>query len=382
MNILVVCHYGLYQNLTASFVHNQVKAYVSLGHSVRVIIPFPIGKRLSPSETEGGAFLKHRTADGAKLFYVRFLSLSNLGQPHFNTPSAITAIRLRLPVILDGFAPDVIHAHTLGLDSEVGGWLKKRMHIPLVVTTHGSDTSIPVEQGKGNSLKPLCDQADAVATVSTALADKLRTCATTTPIVTILNGFNVQALPEKQAKADLSFIQASNLQEQKRPHVTLHAFAMLRQAHPDATLCFVGQGPERDRLESMSRKLGLSGGVRFTGQLPNSDVLVEMSKAQFFILPSVREGFGIVYLEAMSCGCVTIGTEGEGIADLIVSGKNGFLTPPDNPEAIVRTVEWCLSHPEETATITERGRQDASALTWGKNAEEYIKLFKELRDGN
>ncbi len=98
-------------------------------------------------------------------------------------------------------------------------------------------------------------------------------------------------------------------------------------------------------------------------------------------MPSINEGFGIVYLEAMASGCITIGTEGEGIADLIVSGENGFLVPPDNPEAIVKVVEWCLEHPEEADGIAENGRKDALALTWEKNAAEYIKLFKELQHG-
>ena len=83
----------------------------------------------------------------------------------------------------------------------------------------------------------------------------------------------------------------------------------------------------------------------------------------------------------MACGCVTIGTEGEGIADLIVSGENGFLVPPDDPDAIARTIEWCLSHPEEAGAIAERGRRDAGGLTWEKNAAEYMRLFGELQYG-
>ncbi len=147
MNILVVCHFGLYQDLTASFVHNQVKAYVTLGHQVRVIIPFPLGKRLTFSEADGNTFMKRGTADGVKLYYLRFLSLSNFGRRCFNTPSAIAAVRLHLSTVLEDFEPDVIHAHTLGLDSSIGAWLKERLHVPLVVTTHGSDTFVPFNKG-------------------------------------------------------------------------------------------------------------------------------------------------------------------------------------------------------------------------------------------
>ena len=381
MNILIVCHFGMYRDFSSSFVHAQAKAYAALGHRVRAVIPIATGKGDWDGKRMSSPPQK-REIDGVELFPVRYLSISKYGEARFNTASALRAVRNRLAALLDGFAPDVIHAHTLGFDSEIGAWLKERLGIPLVVTTHGSDTSIPVERGQAASLKPYCDRADAVVAVSSALAGKVHSCGTLTPISVILNGFNVHDLPERQERERLSLIQAGNLQEQKRPGVTLRAFAALRRSYPDATLCFVGQGPERSRLESMSRELGVSCWVRFTGQLPNPDVLAELSRARFFILPSVREGFGIVYLEAMACGCVTIGTEGEGIADLIVSGKNGFLVPLDDPDAIVRAVEWCLGHPEETAVIAEKGRRDALSLTWEKNAAEYTKLFKELRHGN
>ena len=104
-----------------------------------------------------------------------------------------------------------------------------------------------------------------------------------------------------------------------------------------------------------------------------------MAKAQFFCMPSVREGFGIVYAEAMASGCITIGTEGEGVADVIRSGENGFLVPPDDPDAIGAVISWCLSHPAEAAAIARRGRETAMGLTWAHNAAQYIQLFKELQ---
>lgn len=103
-----------------------------------------------------------------------------------------------------------------------------------------------------------------------------------------------------------------------------------------------------------------------------------MAACQFFVMPSHPEGFGIVYLESMANGCITIGTEGEGIADLIHSGENGFLVPADDPDSIVQVIEWCLANPEKAAAIAERGRQDALALTWERNAAQYLALFQTL----
>ena len=375
MNILVVCHYGLYRRPESSFIHAQTREYVKLGHRVRVIIPVPLGKA---AWEQGRWQARPETLDGVELCPFRYLSLSRYGETGFNARSAIMMLRVHCH-LLDGFSPDVIHAHTLGFDSELGALLKKHLHAPLVVTTHGSDTSIPVEQGKTALLKPLADQADQVIAVSSALAGKLHTCGTKTPVSVILNGYACENLADHVERIPLSMIQVCHLQEQKRVHTTIRAFAAIRNQYPQATLTIIGQGPQREELEALCKELGLGASVRFLGQRPNADVLAAMAGSRFFCMPSVREGFGIVYLEAMASGCITIGTEGEGIADFIQNGENGFLVPPDDPEAITRVVEWCHRHPDRAEAIAQQGVRDARGMTWEKNAAHYINLFKELR---
>lgn len=375
MRILIVGHYNGDGSPTASHIHDQVKAYAALGHDVLVLAPVALGKRdyFHRRFRSGMVF-----ADNIPHLTLHHVSLSNFGEDGFNTKSAICSIKKWLNKLKD-FRPDIIHAHTFGTDTEIGKYLKKCLGVPLVITTHGSDTSIPYEQGNLDFLRSCCDGADQVIAVSSALADKVRACGTSTPVSTILNGFAVQHTSQiKEKKFPCSLIQVGSLQKQKRFDTTLLAFSQTRNAYPEAKLTLIGQGTEREHLESLSRELGVADAVHFTGLLPNNGVLAEMARSQFFCMPSVREGFGIVYLEAMASGCITIGTEGEGIADLIVSGENGFLVPPDDPEAIVRVIDWCITHPEEAATIAERGRRDALALTWEKNAKEYITLFKEF----
>lgn len=378
MNILAVCPYGYYQELSGSFIHNQMREYVRQGHRVRVISFLPFGKPDVPGE-KLSPLLALRTADGVEIFYPRFLSLSNFGRKSgFNVRSGEFMLRSQLSRILDGFRPDVIHAHTLGLGSEIGAWLKGKLGCPLVVTTHGSDTFIPYREGQLPQLKRCADQADIVVAVSSLLQRKVQDTGTSVPIQVILNGFNVQFAESNVSAQGISVIQAGSLIERKKTDTTIRAFSQLHKVYPSATLTVIGQGPERERLEGLCRELEVMDAVHFLGQQPNQEVLKQMAGAGFFVMPSVREGFGIVYLEAMACGCVTIGTEGEGIADLIVSGENGFLVPPDDPEAIVRVVEWCLDHPVEADTIAQRGRRDALGLTWARNAQQYISLFRSL----
>ena len=378
MKILIVCHVGMYQDLSSSFVHAQAEAYAAQGHTVRAVILNPAGKadrfghRLFPTVTVGNA-------DGVEMVNMRFISLSNLGEKGENAFFAKQSAWMHFSKIFSGFQPDVIHAHTLGSASALGVWLKKRLHCPLVVTTHGSDTAVRIEQGRAAELKPLCDGADCVVAVSSALAAKLKTCGTKTPVEVILNGFRIRSLPAvSEERARCAVVQVGHLIKQKHFDVTLRAFARLKKEYPAAQFTVVGQGSECEALEALADELGVSESVHFLGQLPNEAVLAEMSKAQFFCMPSVREGFGIVYLEAMASGCVAIGTEGEGIADLIESGKNGFLVPPEDSEAIWQVMQRCLQHPAEAEAIAARGRKDALSLTWEKNAATYERLFMTL----
>lgn len=377
MRILVVSNYKLYDPVESSFVHHQVKEYVKLGHQVKVLVPIAFGRKDSSNKRRWSCSYTV-VQDGVEIIYLRYLSFSNLGEPYLNQIGLIAAFHYAQYFPLRDFKPDIIHSHTFSTTGSMGAWLKRKLHCPLVVTTHGSDTSIPYEQGRFDWLAEKADLADHVVAVSSALAKKLADSGTKTPISVILNGFRVQALPAATEKEPCSVIQVGHLIAQKHFDTTLRAFARLKETQPAACLTIVGHGPEQKALEQLAQVLGVSNAVRFTGQLSNEGVLAEMSRAQFFCMPSVREGFGIVYLEAMASGCITIGTEGEGIADLIESGKNGFLVPAGSPEAIVQVVEWCLAHPQEADAIRQRGKQDAMALTWEVNAKKYLALFRTL----
>ena len=96
-------------------------------------------------------------------------------------------------------------------------------------------------------------------------------------------------------------------------------------------LTVIGDGKERKKLEKIDKN------VIFTGRLPHDEVLAKMRNSDIFVLPSVGETFGMVYLEAMASGCITVCTKGDGIDGLIKDRENGFLTEP-NSESIKETL--------------------------------------------
>lgn len=378
MKILVVAQHQHDSSPTAIFVHDQMKEYVRAGHEVLAIAPVGIakpdwnGKRLSLRT-------KRCVIDGIPHVFPRYLTLSRFGAKYINTPSAILSVKVQLHALLDGFKPDVIHAHTLGFGSQIGAMLKEELGVPLVVTTHGSDTVLPLERGDVDRLRCFCDQADVVLAVSKKLKERLLTCGTQMQIRVIPNGYVPHLRPTTGEQPLSEIIQVGNLIPSKRVDVTIRAFAQLRKTWPDMRLTVVGRGPLRADLEALCEELGVQKHVRFLGQIPNEEVFHRMCESGFFVMVSKPEGFGIVYLEAMAAGCVTIGTEGEGIADLIVSGENGFLVPADDPAAIVRVIDACRADPDWAREIAQRGKEAAQSLTWEKNALQYVTLFEELR---
>ena len=379
MNILAVCHYGLYQNFTFSFVHKQMKAFAAAGCRVRVIIPVPLGKQLRGKRL--GPALTVQQQEGVSLYYVRYLSASNYGRKGFNIQSARLAIGRQLQKILKDFGPDVIHAHTFGLDSGIGAWLKKKLDLPLIVTTHGGDTERPLQNGEQDWLRGLCEEADLAVAVSQKLAGRLESCGTKTSVRTVLNGFALENMGEATEKDPFAMVQVGHLIPSKRTEITIRAFAVLHSRENRMRLTVIGAGHLRQRLEELVKELGVQEAVTFTGEIPNREVFVHMAKATYFVMPSKPEGFGIVYLEAMANRCITVGTEGEGIADLVESGRNGFLVPADDVQAVVSVIESCMADSEMGKRVAEAGYASAIGLTWENNAARYMALFeKEMKD--
>lgn len=379
MKILVIATYHYQGDLypTAIFMHEQMLAYARAGHDVRALVHIPWGKKDDFGRRLGPAVWREEV-DGVEHIFLRHFSFSKYGIRGLNRRCGLAALKKHEAEVLNGWRPDVIHAQAIG-NIHPGRYLQKKTGAPLVATDHGETLCDEPWKSRPDMILPTVDLADAVFGVSSHVERQLRSLGAKTRLGTILNGFSVQNISPAADKPPHSIIQVGFLQPRKKADVTIRALAKLRENYPDATLELIGTGSEQERFQKLSQDLGVGDVVQFRGYLTNPETLSAMSRSRFFVMASVNEGFGLVYAEAMASGCVTIGTEGEGIADLIVSGENGFLVPPDDPEAIVNVISWCVEHPEEADAIAERGRRDALGLTWDRNAAQYIKLFEGMQ---
>lgn len=131
-------------------------------------------------------------------------------------------------------------------------------------------------------------------------------------------------------------------------------------------LTVIGDGKERKNLEKIDKN------VIFTGRLPHDEVLAKMRESDVFVLPSVGETFGMVYLEAMASGCITVCTKGDGIDGIIKNGENGFLTEPivENIRETLLNIKKVGS--ESLKTLHINSFNTIHQLTSTKCAEHYL----------
>jgi glycosyltransferase involved in cell wall biosynthesis len=164
---------------------------------------------------------------------------------------------------------------------------------------------------------------------STRLAETLRVKV---PVHTIELGVDLAAIRAEEKSDFVSdILYAGRLLAHKNVDLLLRAVALMKKDRPFLCCRIVGEGPERSRLEALSIKLGLEENIIFHDFFPGPAIYGLMKSATVLALPSVREGFGVVVLEANSCGLpvVTVDHPDNAARHLIVQGQNGYLTEAD-----------------------------------------------------
>jgi glycosyltransferase involved in cell wall biosynthesis len=140
----------------------------------------------------------------------------------------------------------------------------------------------------------------------------------------------------------------------------------------------IGDGSQRKNLENLVRKLNLEDKVRFLGQIPNEKIPEYLVAADCFVLPSLREGFGIVILEAMACGVPVIGTNVGGIPDIIKDGENGILVEPKNSEKLAEAIFKIHSNHEFAKSLAENAMANSGKYNWQSIVEKVYKIYQSL----
>jgi glycosyltransferase involved in cell wall biosynthesis len=392
MNLLVVSGFWPTQSnpITGIFVVQQVAALARAGCQVTVVLSKVFGRPCSPHCSLADLGLD---VEAVTLLEVPLLrlpeQLSSLpGALWLNTKIAgamlSRAIKQRMVLASETFSGCVAHGgRYMGL--ALPAW---RPHVgggaSLVV--HGVDPFL-TNVSKGRRARALFHAAgrtcDAVILVGSPLhtyavsiglpADKLHVVANGTDLPVLADVSDSQRSLDESRR----IVSVSNLVALKGIDNNLRALADIVQRRPnlDWEYRIIGDGVERQRLESLALELGIGDRVRFLGRISYGETMREIANADIFSLPSWGEAFGIVYLEAMARMRPVIGCLENGAADIVTHDHDGLLVPPRSVTELSGALERLVVNPDMCQQLGRNARTTAEGYSWDHNARRMLKLL-------
>jgi glycosyltransferase involved in cell wall biosynthesis len=335
-----------------------------------------------PAWRQRNAVPEVETDHGVEIIHPRYLSFQRAS----SLPGVVSLQRhlfwRTLCPFVSSFAAgggQIVHAHTSGLP---GCMVGRTGQARLVISMHDNELFdvAPAAPAWRHAIVDSLRRADAVVYVSPLLMRLGLAAAGPHNACVIPAAIDIYDDVHPPKAAAFTVSTAARLIERKKIHVLIQAFAALLKEVPSARLVIMGDGTERIRLERLALSLGVAPAVEFTGTLAHRDVVTRIGESHVFALPSVRESLGTVYFEAMSQGVPVVATAGEGIADFITDGEDGFLVQPDDPTGLFQVLRALQGSSDLLRRVADHGRVrfERSKVRWTDSLPAHIALFHQL----
>lgn len=257
----------------------------------------------------------------------------------FQYPPYELALASKMVGVVENEGLDLLHVHYAIPHASAAIFARsilasKGINIPVITTLHGTDITLV---GKNASYEPVVtysiNQSDGVTAVSDNLKQETYSQFDISRHIEVIPNFIDLSRFKKQNKnhfktaicpnGEKLIVHTSNFRKVKRIEDVVLTFANIRN-HIPAKLLLVGDGPERPKIEQLTRDLDVQNDVRFLGKI---DVVEEvLSVADLFLMPSEKESFGLAALEAMSCEVPVISSNTGGLPELQINGVTGFMS--------------------------------------------------------
>ncbi len=275
---------------------------------------------------------------------------------------------------------DSVHAYQAS-QSAGGGWLLKWWYpqINFLVT---------IQEGK-----VLTDQswltrffrylifkkADAITVISNYLAHYAKSQNSKIPISIIPNGVDLNKFkPNSDHASSKMIITSSRLVKKNGIGDLIEAMAIVRNEILDARLVIIGSGPLEKSLKLKMKSLNLENNVEFLGEISNESLPKYLSQADVFARPSLSEGLGVSFLEAMASGLPIIGTSVGGIPDFLKDGETGLFCNVADPEDLANKIVRLLRDKQLRDKIVSNAKSlVAREYDWNIIAEKFEKIYNE-----
>jgi glycosyltransferase involved in cell wall biosynthesis len=163
------------------------------------------------------------------------------------------------------------------------------------------------------------------------------------------------SIPARPERDRFTVLSVCRFYPRKGLDILLRAAAQLRQVIPQLEIRIVGNGPQYKRLQGICTELHLERIVRWLGDVPLARLAQEYMRADVFCLPSLQEGFGIVFLEAMAAGKPIVAVRAGAVPEVV---RNGILVEPESPEAVADGIVRLYRDPCLCSSLASAGSRD------------------------
>lgn len=290
---------------------------------------------------------------------------------------------------------DVVHAHWILPQGFLAYLCKKLFNVPYVATAHAGDV-FPLKNKFFRLLSNLAiKNSDFCTANSTYTKKELKKISGSKSIRLIPMGVDVNQFAGKSKNMGLSeklgikkefILSVGRLVEKKGTKYLIMAMRAVVEKFPNAKLIIVGDGPERNSLEALTKKLGLGRNVIFAGKISSNNLPEFYSSADLLVGPSIitesgdTEGLGVVFLEALASGTCVIGSDVGGIPDIIEHNKTGLLVRQKDSKQLAAAISRLLLNAKLRKRLALNGQRKVKKIySWNLIGKKFNEIFMQVK---
>jgi teichuronic acid biosynthesis glycosyltransferase TuaC len=377
--------------ISSSFVKSQVDCLKKYFAHIDVIALTPFVPRFLSQFSfmnprwRRDAFAQDYEYDNISVFFARYFTLPFEFSRRRRGEEAFKAVKKIIRRRKIHF--DLIHAHFTYPSGYVGAKLKENYKKPVILTVHEDRDSFLKEIfSKNMNIIYTWNFVDKIIRVNEKdLMEFKRLQIDKSKLLFLPNGYSQELflpidLNNARIKLNLPLdrrilVNIANLEAYKGQKYLIEAMKKILEIRRDIMLYIIGEGSLRNSLQSLINKYGLQDNIILAGgNKPREEIPLWMNACDVFVLPSLSESFGIVQIEAMSCGKPVVATRNGGSEEIVIDDKLGILVEPMDSEGLARAIFTGLNKEWDQNYILEYAKK----FTWDRTTNRLMRTYGEV----
>lgn len=364
-----------------NFVKEQVKYLKEYFENIYVVSPVAVGMELLRKTHH-----ENYTFDNVHVYFPKYINCPLFYKCGQDIWIYFEEKAIRKLIEDESLRFDLIHAHFTWRAGSVAIKLKEKYNVPVVITEHSSRTfTSAIEKKKTQFIRSwkLCDAIIRVRKGDISLLKNVG--VSLDKVYYIPNGYNDEAFLEFDSKScrkrlglplDKKIVlNVGNLYGEVKGHKYLiEAMNKVIEQRKDVLCFIVGGGKLESRLKKQISSAGLGDYIKLVGSKPYAEIPFWMNACDVFVLPSLRESFGVVQIEAMGCGKPVVATYNGGSEEIVTSEDYGLLCEPGNPNQLATNILSAL----DTFWDTKKIKDYSIQFTWNSVSKEIMKTYSKI----